>query len=169
MSKADDLIQEAKRIRQKLRYQPNAVPDTGIDLTRKSTAYKGDEIPPGTPPKRKLGDMILNKMVEDQPIKFPINLDNVLAAVSEYYRIPQGAIRGPCRSPAYVKARRMVVFIAMRILPKTTFSSIGRKLKKDHTSILYARDTILDLVAKNPNLMIEAQYIEKSIAAQHYH
>lgn len=163
MSSAQELIEKAAEIRKRLRNPPNAVADHGIDLTRKSTAYRGDTPPEGTPAKKVL-EVDLPKPAHE-PIQFPISFDDILEHVSCFYGIPTKDIRSPRRKRAYVLARQVIVHLSLKLLPKRSMCSIGHELEKDHTSIIHARTKISEMLANDEKLMNEVNLIEKNLVA----
>lgn len=165
MTLGEGMIEKAKEIRQRLRNPPNAVYDPGINLTRKSTAYKGDIPPPGTPSKKKLNEP------KPQPIHpiivFPITFDDVVHAVSTHYGISVESIKGPKRYKPLVHARQVVVHLALKLLANRSLCSIGRELEKDHTSILHAKNKIRGYLSESSVLTNEINMIEATIVANH--
>jgi hypothetical protein len=164
---AQDLIDEAKRIRQRLRYPPNAVHDPGIDLTRKSTAHKGSEPVPDPPVRKVLADPVPEPSYPPLDVKFPITFDDILDAVSIHYGVSVGALKGASRRAHTCFARFVVVYLSLRLLARRSLSSIARDLDKDHTSILHARNRINAIIAGNPAVASEVLMIEAYIAANH--
>lgn len=160
MSEAARLIEDAKRIRQRLRYPPNAVVDRGIDLTRKSTAYKGSEPIPDAPIKKILGVEPPKTYPE---VYFPITFEDILNAVATHFGLSAEDLRGISRRHHICYARFVLVYLAIRFLNKKSIASIGRDLNKDHTSILHARNRINGIIAGNPKAYAEISMIEKHI------
>lgn len=164
MSVVEEMRQQALRIRKKLINPPNAIPDTGIDLTRKSTAYRGDTPPPDTPPKKKL----IPETIHPQ-LRLPIKFDDIFQEVSAYYGINREVIMSGDRKKRPVLARRVIVFLALKMLQKGTrsVSSIARDLDQDHTTVLHSRNKINALVTENAHLMGEISLIEDKILASY--
>lgn len=158
--KIGEIIENYNKIRQRLKCPPNAVPDPGIDLTRKSTAYKGDVPPPDTPPKKKLFE------AGTQDVVFPITFNDILYAVSKFYQIPVKNLKGIHRFKPEVIARRVIVYLAIKLLGRS-LTSIGRDLNKDHTTILHARRRIYQNLQTDSKLQSEVLSIEESILAKH--
>ncbi len=156
-----ELIENAKLIRQRLRYPPNSVPDRGIDLTRKSTAYKGDIPPPDTPPKKTLA--VMEPEAPRQEVRFPIHFGDIVDAVSSYYHLSKDDLVSCQRHAPFVKARRVIIYISSRFLKNRTLSAIARELKKDHTTILHAQKKIIDEISWNPELVEQIKQIEANI------
>ena len=166
MSEAGELIENAKRIRQRLRYPPNAVPDTGIDLTRRSTAYKGNEPIPDPPIKKALE----NPRPAPQPqvdIILPLSFDDIVEAVAAHYDISPVTIKSSDRRSHVCFARFVVVHLSLRLLAKRSLSSIGRDLDKDHTSIIHARDRINAIIAGDAQIAAEIQAVGDYIETVH--
>ena len=163
---AEELIENAKRIRHRLRYPPNAVPDLGIDLTRKSTAHKGSE-PNPDPPAKKAIVVLPEPSYPPLDIRFPITFDDIVDAVAVHYGITPAAIRGASRRAHTCFARFVVVYLSLRLLAKRSLSSIARDLDKDHTSIIHARNRINAIIAGNSQVAAEVLMIEAYIEAHH--
>lgn len=162
--KIDEYLENVKRVRQRLRYPPNAVHDPGIDLTRKSSAYKGD-IPHPDAPKKKL----LGKETLDTPdIVLPVNFNHILYAVADHYKLSIESIKGDRRYRPEVMARRVIIHLGIKMLGRS-LASIGRELNKDHTSILHARKKMHQNLLANPRLRGEVAAIEESLRAKHRH
>lgn len=158
----EEVLNRYKEVRQRLRKPPNAVPDHGIDLTRKSTAYKGDVLPEGTPPKKKLVPETIHP-----PLKFPIKFDDILGAVSEFYGIGRDRLMSPERTKLPVLARRVIIHLALKMLQKRSVSSIARELDQDHTTVLHARNKINSILICDENLLSEINIIEEKILASY--
>ncbi len=163
---AQDLIDEAKRIRQRLRYPPNAVKDPGIDLTRKSTAHKGSEPVPDPPIKKPLIEF-REPTYPALEVRFPVTFDDILEAVSQHYGVTVGILKGGSRRAHTVFARFVAIYLSLRILPTRSLKSIGRDLGKDHSTIIHARNRFLAIIAGNSQVATEVQMIEKYIETVH--
>jgi hypothetical protein len=155
-----------KAVRDRLMNPTNAVPDHGIDLTRKSTAYKGDILPPGTPPKRKLVPEVFYPVIKT-PRELNISFDDILNETCSFYEIDQKSIMDGCRRQERVMVRRVVVFLSMRLLKKRSMSSIARDLNQDHTTILHSRNKIMEQIEGSNRLSEEVDLIEEKILAKY--
>lgn len=157
---AQDIIDQAKLIRQRLRNPPNAVYDPGIDLTRKSTHHKGNEPNPDPPTKKALEKpIIVEPSYPPMDIRFPITFDDIVEAVSIHYGVTAEAIRSPCRRSHICFARFVVVYLSLRIL-KRSLKSMGRELGRDHTTILNCKKRINEIIAGNSQVAAEVSMIE---------
>lgn len=90
-----------------------------------------------TAPSRKLDKSLYN----DQK-----NANRIINEICEFYGLTPAQIKGKCRLRGYIKAR----FIALYLLRKRTgltFKEIGRMFHRDHTSIIYACQTIEDVLS----------------------
>lgn len=161
---AEEIIENAKKIRQRLRYPPNAVPDRGIDLTRKSTAHKGSEPIPDPPIKKILREETPPIHIHPE-IRMPASLDIIIDAVGSHYGVTSEAIKSSSRRSYTCFARFVVIYLAIRLLPKKSLASIARELGRDHTTILHARGRIYDIIAGNPGVAAQVRMIEACIAA----
>lgn len=166
---AQDIIDQAKLIRQRLRNPPNAVYDPGIDLTRKSTHHKGSEPNPDPAPKKALVEpIIVEPSYPPMDIRFPITFDDIVEAVSIHYGLTTEAIRGSCRRSHVCFARFVVVYLSLKILPGRSLKSIARDLGgRDHSTAIHARDRMTAIVAGNSQVASEVQMIENYIETVH--
>lgn len=164
---AQEIIDKAKEIRQRLRYPPNAVPDPGIDLTRKSTAYKGNEPNPDPPVKKALEEPKQEISYPPIDIKFPVLFSDIVDAVSTHYGVTPTAIYGASRRAHTCFARFVVIHLAFRLMRLPSFKAIGRFLNKDHSSIIHAKRRIEAIIAGNSQVAAEVQMIGAYIEANH--
>jgi len=155
-----------KAVRDRLRNPTNAVPDHGIDLTRKSTAYKGDIPPPGTPPKKRLIPETTFPVIKT-PRELNVSFDDILNETCSFYQIDQKSIMDGCRRMDRVMVRRVVVFLSMKLLKNRSMSSIARGLGQDHTTILHSRNKIMVQIEGSDWLNDEVNLIEEKILAKY--
>lgn len=176
MSYVEEARQRAKEIRHRLMYPPNAVPDPGIDLKR------GIRIPPPEPqnpvppeveepeqPKPN-GAYGARVTVLEYPIirKPPLVFNHILQLVSENTGKSIEDIQGPIRKADLVVARRITAHLAHKLLPNRSVSSIGRAMKKDHSSVLHGLREFPVAMASNIELSIRVSLLEEILRA-HYH
>ena len=64
-------------------------------------------------------------------------ISEILEEVSKYHKVPIAVIKGPCRSPAYVRARQEVMYRIHTEIEEMSLPMIGRTMGRDHTTILY--------------------------------
>lgn len=161
MSAANDLIENAKRIRQRLRKPPNAVYDPGIDLTRKSSAHKGDGPIPDAPIKKVLG---APNPIKIQPeFQLPKLFEKILREVSRHYGVSVASLKGSSRRADISYARFVAIHLSLKMKAKLSLSAIARGLNKDHSSAIHARNRMIDIIATNQEKSNEINMIEKCI------
>ena len=169
MTGAQEIIQNAKAVRARLRRPPNAVPDIGIDLRRHKNPYPVVPIQViHTPPKivLKARVVISEQEMESRQIK----LENILKAVSIYFDVGIGDLKGPSRRAPITYPRHIAVYLASKH-SKNTLSGISRVFKRDHTTSLHSRDKIRDQLEQPlfyPDTTKAVQAIEDSFFANHY-
>ena len=72
--------------------------------------------------------------------------NQIIEGVCDFYGLTQAQVKGKCRLRSYVKAR----FVAMYLLRKRTdltFMEIARIFHRDHTSVIYAFQTIEEVLS----------------------
>jgi chromosomal replication initiator protein len=72
--------------------------------------------------------------------------NQIINDVCDFYGITMPQIKGKCRLRSYVKAR----FVSMYLLRKRTdltFMEIARMFHRDHTSVIYAFQTIEEVLS----------------------
>jgi chromosomal replication initiation ATPase DnaA len=69
-----------------------------------------------------------------------VTLDEILAEVCAILDVPPSDIKGRSRDESITDARRLFCYVAYKISHKS-LKQIGKYLERDHTSILYLRDT----------------------------
>jgi hypothetical protein len=86
----------------------------------------------------------------------------IVAAVSNYYRVPVGQVMGRRNIKSFVRARHVAMYLAHE---HTTFSmaSIGRAFDKDHSVVMYATKKIKSDMAKDALLALQVGVIRKQI------
>lgn len=142
MSEMSQLISNYNKIRDRLRYPPNAVLDDGIDLKRKRI------------PKSVVAECAVDKtaiVVNITEVKRPVServglrLTDIERAVCEHFKITNVTLHTRRRSKEYVYPRHILWYLACK---HTTLSLpiIGRKHNYDHSTILHARDKISEMV-----------------------
>ena len=141
MSQAAEIIRQARDIRLRLRRPPNAILDTGIDLRRHLKVPT--PVPPPPMPRIRARVHISEIVKEGKKIK----IDMILRAVSDGYLVGIVDLKSPSRRPAVAFPRHIVVYLACKYT-KLSCAGIGRMLKRDHTTILYARDRITQLMSE---------------------
>lgn len=145
MSYATEAQRRAKEIRQRLRYPPNAVPDCGIDLTRKSSA--APEEPPPQPEAPSITRIRVRVFIEKPTLRF----STIMAVVAQYYGLTIEQLCSSSRSANITMARHISVYLGDKLLGRS-LCAMGRDINRDHTSVLNGRRRIIKLVFNNPQV-----------------
>ena len=176
MSIEAEFRQRAKEIRQRLMYPPNSVPDTGIDLKR------GARIPQESAPEDQTPEVAQVEQPQSngaygarvEVVEYPVRrkptltFNHILQLVSKNTDISIENIQGPIRKANLVIARRMIAHLAHKLLPERSISSIGRALKKDHSSVLHGLREFPIALASDEMLSLRINILEEILRA-HYH
>lgn len=147
MSITVELQQRAKAIRNRLRRPPNAVQDTGINLSKPWNGKKGLEsgstmlpLPVFVIPRAQV------KVIEyhqDPPPPPPVfTAEDILKFVERYTFTSIEMMKSPARDSRIVLSRMVAIYLLQRFSRTNAAAAIGRILHKDHTSILHARRKI---------------------------
>lgn len=141
--------QRAKEVRQRLMYPKNAVPDTGIDLKRgiRIPSIEVAESPLSTQP-RAIVSVVEYRVIHKPPLTF----QDIIQVVADHRQTSVEDICGPIRKWHLVLTRRIIVALTRRLLPQRSVASIGRGLKKDHTSILHGEKWMKSVLPSDFNL-----------------
>lgn len=160
MTEAQELIQRAYDIRLRLMRPPNAVQDEGIDLRRHR---KLPEMPPK--PLRARVTVIPLEAGEKK-----IKIDMILRATCSHFHIGIADIKGKSRHLSVVYPRHIAVHLSHKHT-KLSGMSISRQFQRDHTTILYARDKMKNLVDNSPSdskLLADIASIEEVMFTELY-
>ena len=111
----------------------------------------------GGQPSVQLAEMALSDLVNRAA---DLSIDDISAAVADYYGITVDEITGPGRSRKVARPRQLVMYLA-REETDSSLPQIGKALgDRDHTTILYGCDRVEDLIETNPSLRREVLEIK---------
>ena len=167
MSYTDEAQRKAQEIRQRLRFPPNAVKDPGIEITKKSSGIKGWEVERLPEPPKPYPKALVRAEEYHRP--WPLTLNMVINAVANHYAVSPDDLKGATRLRRVSHARRMAIYLGIKLLKKQTMNSIATELNKDHTSILYARNEMARILPNSAPLRAIAEHIERVLIDGHYH
>lgn len=85
-----------------------------------------------------------------------ITWNEVLNETCRYFEISQAEILAPRRMTAIVYPRQVLMYMATKHCTRLSLPQIGRKLDKDHTTVMSGRDKIRGLLAAGHQETIEA-------------
>jgi chromosomal replication initiator protein len=93
-----------------------------------------------------------------------IMIDDVMRAVTKKYRIPKSELISDRRTVRLVSARFAGMYMA-RTLTSRPVAEIGRRFKRDHTSVLYALARMEASLATDPALRGEMVALSEAVKA----
>lgn len=166
MSYTEETRRNAREIRHRLRFPPNAVKDTGFDITKKSSGIKGWEVEKPIPLPPKPARAVA---AEEYHRPWPLTLNMVVNAVATHYGVCPDDLKGSTRLRRVSHARRMVIYLGIKLLKNRTMNSMATELNKHHTTILYARDEMERIMPNSAPLRAIAEHIERVLIDGHYH
>ena len=155
MSEVSDMLQRYREIRQRLRYPPNAVPDTGINLKRKPVIA----IETPTELEYPRSSSHYSPFVSNGLI-----FSSTLEITANEFGLSGKDLHKRCRIRAICFPRQVAIYVAAK-QGRWSTSWIGTRLKLDHTTILHAKSKIATLIETNPRLKNRVQSIEAAVAA----
>jgi chromosomal replication initiator protein len=111
----------------------------------------------GGRPSVQLAEMALSDLVNRAA---DLSIDDISAAVADYYGLTVDEITGPGRTRKVARPRQLVMYLA-REETDSSLPQIGKALgDRDHTTILYGCDRVEDLIETNPSLRREVLEIK---------
>ena len=73
----------------------------------------------------------------------------IINCICEVLNLSYNDIVGKCRKREIVEARQIAIGLILEANPKLTLKKVGRIFKRDHSTIIYARNTYNDLLLTN--------------------
>lgn len=102
------------------------------------------------------------------PIRLParkLRVENIIAAVSEFYKVPRIDIKSNRRTAVVVRPRQIVMYLA-RTMTGYSFPEIGRRLGgRDHTTALHGYLKIKELRTTDTLLNADLMVLESRLSA----
>lgn len=166
MSDTMDLQRHYIAVRNRLRRPPNAVEDKGIDLHRNRPQ---PVLPPLVPLAIKARPFHEIRVFISEQCRPPKVVDTgmILRAVSHHYRVGIADIKGRSRTATIVEPRHVAIFLALRLTIRST-TGLAQELDRDHSSIIHARDKMIDRIKDGDKVGEVIQFLEDGIKAGHY-
>lgn len=163
MSKVNDMLQHYREVRQRLRYPPNAVPDTGINLRRKIEHTSPEPIrllPPPPSPE-----------VQPSPSYSPfvskgLTFSSTIEITANEFGLTSQDLHKKTRIRAICFPRQVAIYVAIK-REKWSISWMASRLDMDHTSLLHANRKIGVLIETNPELKTRIDSIEATLEARY--
>lgn len=91
-----------------------------------------------------------------------IQLNRIIAAVSNYYQIPIAEIKGKTRKANIVKARQVYFYLA-RLLTPYSLSKISNNVYRDHATALYGIKSIKNHLELYKQLQEDVEIIKENL------
>lgn len=96
-------------------------------------------------------------------IPMRLTIRRIIAEVAAFHQIPVGDIIGPDRHRRFVRPRQTACYLA-KILTARSFPEIGRRVGRDHTTVLHSFRLIGSLMLNDDNLAAEIAEIIRRLA-----
>ncbi len=98
--------------------------------------------------------------------KTSLTPDKIIEVVCKYYNVSKADLLGKKKNKEFVDPRQMCMYLITDMLD-LPLASIGKIFdKKDHTTIIYARDKISNALKTNQKLKVEASDLKSMILKQ---
>lgn len=104
---------------------------------------------------------VLSRYVASGP-KNRVNFDMIVEAVAERLQLNSDVIFSRSRVRDVAEARMMIMYLAQKLLGLST-ASIGRKLGRQHTTVIHGIQTVEERLKKDNEFTSLAEAIEKSL------
>lgn len=96
--------------------------------------------------------MVVDLDAEIKAEKLTLTFDQILEVVCDHFDVSEKEVRGPVRERHLVVARHLLCYLAKHFTP-LTLVSIGNRLNRDHTSVIYALSKIDDYIVTKDEMM----------------
>lgn len=166
MSVATDLMRHYAEVRNRLRFPPNAVPDTGINL-RRSREQKPSKELPKPPVAEKTITPIQKKQIEAYKTSFcrtDVTFRKILSLTAEEFGLDYKHLIRKTRVKKVVIPRQIACYLANKYIDQS-LASMGRFLGQDHTSIIHGKNQVTKMMAINHPFCVKIKAIEDKIFA----
>ena len=169
MSEVSDMMQHYKEVRLRLRYPPNAVPDTGINLKR---GREPVEVPEPSPepvlslaPPTPSWSSAFSKY---QPFVAPTGLtfSSTLEISAAEFGLTSQELHSKSRKHAICRPRQVAIYVAAK-QGRWALSWMAHRLDLDHTTVIHANKKIQCLIETNADLKNRVLSIEAAIEARY--
>lgn len=91
-----------------------------------------------------------------------VTIDDVQKNVEDYYKIRHSDMVGSSRSREVVLPRQMAMYLCRQLLDKS-FSDIGKKFNRDHTTVMHSVSKVESLLLQNRDVQEEIESLSKRI------
>jgi chromosomal replication initiator protein len=112
-----------------------------------------------------LAKIALNESVADTDEQEEVTPDKIITAVCDYYKTTRAELLGKSRKAEIVNPRQVCAYLMLDML-SLPLKKIGEILKRDHTTVMNARDKIEKLIKLNDKIAKEVNDIKNIILKQ---
>ncbi len=169
MSEIRDIMEHYREVRQRLRYPPNAVADTEINLRPVRVAV---EVPlkilePAPPLSEPTPSVTLRHPLYAPFVPTSLTFSSTIEISASEFGLTSEQLRRKgkkCRARAVCVPRQIAIYVAAK-QGRWAASWIANRLDLDHTTILHAIKKIGTLIETNLTLKSRVESIEAAIAA----
>ncbi len=107
-----------------------------------------------------LVEKITGNLVSDEPQEFTV--DRVVDVVCDYFNLSKEMLVATSRKRNIVQARQIAMYLSRNLVANISLSAIGAQLGgKDHATVLYACNTVVDLMSTDRSFKQYVSDIEK--------
>jgi chromosomal replication initiator protein len=79
-----------------------------------------------------------------------LSVKYVQTIVAEQFGLTRAQLLGRRRLPRFVLARHIAMLLCLEMLPGASLPQVGRWFRRDHTTVLHARETMRRRIAVDP-------------------
>ena len=113
-----------------------------------------------------LAKKALSESVSESQEKEDVTPDTIFSAVCTYYKVKRADIEGKGKKADLVKARQICAYLMCEML-SLPLVSVGKILgNRDHTTIMYSRDKVEELLNLNERYAKEVDDIKNIVLKQ---
>ena len=91
-----------------------------------------------------------------------VTVDKIFSAVFKKYNVSKENIKGASRAKNITWARQVAIYL-IREITELSFPNIGDIVNKDHTSVMYSHDKVINKMASDPIINLEINTLIKEI------
>ncbi len=96
---------------------------------------------------KRAGEILKNIMTPQKELDITYNM--VIKTVAEYFHISVENLLGKSKRKEFSNPRQICMYICSEKVPDATSVTIGQKMEKDHSTVLYAINKVADDIEKN--------------------
>ena len=95
-----------------------------------------------------------------------VTSDSIVRATCSYFSITKNDLTGKSKRQEIVRARQICIYLMCEMLP-LPLTSVGKEMGgRDHSTIIYARDKIAELIRVNDTILKDVNDIKSAVLKQ---